>query len=141
LTRPKIEHIGIIVADLARSVERLRPVFGDDLSWKAMPEHGLRTASFRTANLTIELLQYEGEASFAKGVMGTQLGINHVSAQVDDINATTAELADQGFTVQSGFPTDGAHGKVAFFEPDAVTGLLFEICELQQDKTKPDAPD
>jgi len=128
MSRPRIDHIGIVVADLAASVDRLRPVFGDDVTFKDLPGPGLKTATFRTANLAVELLEYVGDAKFARGVMGSRLGINHVSAEVADVDESIAALKQQGFAVQDGFPTDGAHGRVAFFEPDDVTGLLFEIC-------------
>ena len=129
MTRPRIDHIGLMVADLDAAVERLRPVFGDDISYKDLPQYELRTAVFQTANLAIELLQYAGEAAFARGVMGSRLGLNHVSAQVADAEASIAALKARGFAVQDGFPADGVHGRVAFFEPDDVTGLLFEICQ------------
>ena len=118
-----------MVADLDAAVERLRPVFGDDVSYKDLPQYEIRTAIFHTANLAIELLQYTGAAAFARGVMGSRLGLNHVSAEVADAEASIAALKERGFAVQEGFPADGAHGRVAFFEPDDVTGLLFEICE------------
>lgn len=129
MNRPRIDHIGLMVADLDAAVDRLRPVFGDDVSYKDLPQYEIRTAIFHTANLAIELLEYTGEAAFARGVMGSRLGLNHVSAEVADAEASIAALKERGFAVQEGFPADGAHGRVAFFEPDDVTGLLFEICE------------
>ena len=129
MNRPRIDHIGLMVADLDVAVERLHPVFGDDVSYKDLPQYEIRTAVFHTANLAIELLQYTGEAAFARGVMGSRLGLNHVSAQVADAEASIAALKARGFAVQDGFPADGVHGRVAFFEPDDVTGLLFEICQ------------
>jgi len=129
MNRPRIDHIGLMVADLDAAVDRLRPVFGDDVSYKDLPQYEIRTAIFHTANLAIELLQYTGAAAFARGVMGSRLGLNHVSAEVADAEASIAALKERGFAVQEGFPAGGAHGRVAFFEPDDVTGLLFEICE------------
>ena len=129
MNRPRIDHIGLLVADLDAAVERLRPVFGDDLSYKDLPQYELRTAIFHTENLAIELLQYTGEAAFARGVMGGRLGLNHVSAEVADAEASIAALKARGFAVKDGFPADGVHGRVAFFDPDDVTGLLFEICQ------------
>lgn len=129
MNRPRIDHIGLMVADLDAAVERLRPVFGDEVSYKDLPQYELRTAIFHTANLAIELLQYTGEAAFARGVMGSRLGLNHVSAEVADAEASIAALKERGIAIKDGFPADGVHGRVAFFEPDDVTGLLFEICE------------
>ncbi len=134
MTKPTIDHIGIIVADLDQAVAQMRPLFGVPKMTKDMPDVGLRIAEFDTANVTIELLQYTGKNdAFARRVMGNRLGLNHISARVDDVNRSVAQLRAEGFRLMDGFPRQGAHGQVAYFEPDAVTGLLFEVC-------RPDAP-
>lgn len=126
----KIDHIGIIVADLEAAVRRLKPLFGDAVEIKELAEVGLRVAEFRAANVTVELLQYTGKNdAFARRVMGERLGLNHVSARVEDVDRALAELRAAGLQPMAGFPRQGAHGRVAFFEPDATTGLLFEICQ------------
>lgn len=137
MTMPYIDHIGIIVADLDQASAKLRPLFGDPVRIKELPEVGLRVAEFQAANVLIELLQYAGgDADFARGVMGEHTGLNHISLRVADVDRSIAELGAAGFAPMEGFPRQGAHGRVAFFEPDAVTGLLFEVC--QPDATKRD---
>lgn len=130
MSAPHIDHIGILVADLEAAVERLAPLFGGSPRTKELAEVGLRVAEFRCANVTVELLQYTGKNdAFARRVMGERLGLNHVSARVEDLEGAMRELKAQGLSPMEGFPRQGAHGRVAFFEPDAVTGLLFEICQ------------
>jgi methylmalonyl-CoA/ethylmalonyl-CoA epimerase len=125
-----IDHIGIIVADLDAAVGRLKPLFGNSIRVKELADVGLRVAEFQAANVTIELLQYTGkDDAFARQVMGDRLGLNHVSARVENVDKSLADLRAAGLQPQAGFPRQGAHGRVAFFEPDAVTGLLFEICQ------------
>jgi methylmalonyl-CoA/ethylmalonyl-CoA epimerase len=125
-----IDHIGILVADLDAAVGKLGPLFGVAPAIKELPEVGLRVAEFAAANVTVELLQYTGKNdAFARRVMGERLGLNHVSARVADVERSLAALRGQGLEPMEGFPRQGAHGRVAFFEPDAVTGLLFEICQ------------
>jgi len=124
----KIDHIGIIVKDLEAAVARLGVLFGA-AEIKNLPEVGLRVAEFRAANVTVELLQYTGNSDFARRVMGSRLGLNHLSIRVEDAERSIEELRRAGFVPMDGFPRQGAHGQVAFFEPDAVTGLLFEICK------------
>jgi methylmalonyl-CoA epimerase len=134
VTSPRIDHIGIIVADLDQASAKLRPLLGAPIRIKDLPEVGLRVAEFQAANVLIELLQYaEGDAGFAKRVMGERIGLNHISLRVADIDRSIAELGAAGFAPMAGFPRQGAHGRVVFFEPDALTGLLFELCQ-------PDAP-
>lgn len=129
--KPHIDHIGILVADLEQAAARLEVLFGE-FSRKELPDVGLRVAEFRAANVTIELLQYTGEAAFARKVMGERLGLNHISARVEDIEKSLDQLKSAGLQPMEGFPREGAHGRVAFFQPDDLTGLLFEICQPEQ---------
>jgi methylmalonyl-CoA/ethylmalonyl-CoA epimerase len=129
---PFIDHIGIIVADLDQAIKRLSPLFGTPARTRELTEVGLRIAEFDAANVVIELLQYtSGTRGFAQEVMGERLGLNHLSARVADVEQSITTLQQSGFTPMAGFPRQGAHGRVAFFEPDAVTGLLFEVCQLE----------
>ena len=124
----RIDHIGIIVADLELAVKKLSVLFGE-ATMKELPDVGLRAAEFHTENVTIELLQYTQGSEFARQVMGERLGLNHISARVEDVEQSISALKANGFKPMPGFPREGAHGRVAFFEPDAVTGLLFEVCK------------
>ena len=127
---PHIDHLGIVVADLDLAIAKFAPLFGAPARVKELADVGLRVAEFDCANIVVELLQYTGrDDAFAKGVMGERLGLNHLSARVDDVERSVAELKAAGFAPMAGFPRRGAHGRVAFFEPDAVTGLLFEVCQ------------
>ena len=130
MSKTRIDHIGIIVADLDAAIRQVEPLFGTPRMVKDLSEHGLRVAEFDTVNVTVELLQYTGENdAFARRVMGDRLGLNHISAGVPDLDQSVAALTGAGFRVMDGFPTQGAHGQVAFFEPDDTTGLLFEVCQ------------
>jgi methylmalonyl-CoA/ethylmalonyl-CoA epimerase len=124
----KIDHIGIIVQDLESAVARLGVLFGP-AEIKTLPEVGLRVAEFRAANVTVELLQYTENSEFARRVMGSRIGLNHLSIRVDDAERSIEELRQAGFVPQEGFPRQGAHGRVAFFQSDAASGLLFEVCQ------------
>ncbi len=131
MRKVRIDHMGIIVADLDASVAMFEKLLGEGpANTKEMPDVGLRVAVFEAENIAIELLEYTGKNSdFAQQVMGEQKGINHFSAEVADITAAITDLTDAGFKLQDGFPRQGVHGQVAFFEPDETTGLLFEICQ------------
>ncbi len=135
MTRPTIDHVGVIVADLDRAVARLAPLFGGPpRTRRELPEVGLRVAEFEAANLTVELLQYTGRNdALARRTMGDTPGLNHISTRVEDLPKATAALVEQGFALQEGFPRQGAHGEVAFFESDPATGLLLELCRPDEE--------
>jgi len=127
----RIDHLGIIVEDLEKAIERFRVLTGSEPAYtKDMPEVGLRIATFEAENISLELVEYAGsESEFAKEVMGSETGINHFSIGVDDLSNAIAEFTQAGFEMQDGFPREGAHGQVAFLQRDSDTGILFEICE------------
>ncbi|HEU4351613.1 MAG TPA: VOC family protein [Burkholderiales bacterium] len=124
----RVDHIGIIVSDLDAAVAKLGVLFGEARR-KDLPDVGLRVAEFRAENVTIELLEYTSNADFARRVMGERIGLNHLSLAVEDAERSIGALRDAGFTPMQGFPRQGVHGRVAFFEPDNASGLLFEICQ------------
>ena len=120
MSRPRIDHIGVVVADLDATVAQFRRLLGaPPAQVMDLPDAGLRIAEFETANVTIEFIQYTGEGdAFARAVMGEAPGLNHVSLAVDDVERPMA-----------GFPRRGAHGRVVFFEPESTSGVRIEICE------------
>jgi glyoxalase/bleomycin resistance protein/dioxygenase superfamily protein len=133
MTTPYLDHIDIIVIDLDQAIEKRRPLFGDPTRIKNLPEAGLRVAEFHAANVQIELLQNtDADAEFARRVMGEHIGLNHISARIPDVDRSIAELRElrrwRHFRGRTG------HGRGAIVEPDAVTGLRFEVCQ-------PDAPE
>jgi methylmalonyl-CoA/ethylmalonyl-CoA epimerase len=124
----RVDHIGIIVADLDAAVAKLGVLFGE-AKRKELPDVGLRIAEFHAQNVTIELLEYASNADFARRVMGERIGLNHLSLAVRDADRSIDELKRAGFRPMAGFPRQGAHGRVAFFEPESASGLLFEVCQ------------
>jgi methylmalonyl-CoA/ethylmalonyl-CoA epimerase len=128
VTAPRIDHIGIIVDDLDAAIERFSLLLGVASERRDLPEVELRIAEFRAENLSIELIAYDGSAELARRVMGSDPGINHITMSVDNVDTALKRLGAAGFRAQPGFPRRGAHGTVVFFERDAATGLLFELC-------------
>lgn len=131
MSAPTIDHIGIIVEDLDRSITMFERLFHLKASKiQDMPNVGLRIAQLNAANINIELLQYLGkEESLAKKTMGANQGINHLSIEVEDIMASLKDLGGKDLKVMEGFPRQGSHGLVAFFEPETTEGILLEVCE------------
>ena len=127
---PHIHHIGIIVEDLGPSIALFERMF-DLKPSKTMdiPDAGLKIAQLKAENIDIELIEYSGEGAQGKRVMGTDIGFNHLSVGVENIEAAVREAEKKGFRIQEGFPREGSSGKVAFFEPESTNGILLEICE------------
>ncbi len=131
MSAPRIDHIGIVVDDLEAaiaSVARMLP--GAPLTRRSIPDAGLEVAEFAAANVIVELLHYsDGGAGFARTVMGSAPGVNHLSLGVENLDATLEHLRADGIEPSAGFPRRGAHGRIAFLPREPHTGLLFELCE------------
>ena len=129
---PVVDHIGIVVEDLDKTLLLFKKMFGLKPGMKKeMPDVGLRIAQLNAANIEIELLEYTGvDMSFAKKVMGSGIGLNHFSVRVNDMSDTLNSFEKEGIKVKGGFPRQGAHGKVAFFEPETTAGILMEVCQV-----------
>ena len=128
---PRIDHIGILVEDLeaaAESMARLLP--GAPRRRRSLPESGLEVVEFAAANVIIELLAYTDRGDgFGRAVMGSRMGVNHLSLAVADLDAALAALRAGGVEPTAGFPRQGAHGRIAFLPREPHTGLLFELCQ------------
>jgi len=130
MSEPVVNHIGIVVADLEAGIAMFERLFGaGPASRQEMPDVGLKIAVFEAANVAIELLQYSGtNDAFAKRTMGEAPGVNHIAFGVEKLADTIAELEAAGAETMAGFPRQGAHGRVAFFEPASTGGVRFEVC-------------
>ena len=128
-----IDHIGIIVEDIEAAVGRLSSLFDFEIGdIQEMPEVGLKVAHLKADNVEIELLQYtEGKSGFAKEVMGPRSGINHLSLKVDNLAEALERMEKTGAKLKDGFPRQGSHGRIAFFEAETTAGILFELCERE----------
>ncbi len=128
----KLNHVAIVVPDLAKASEIYRDALGANVSQPIdLPEHGVTTVFINLPNTKIELLHPFGENSpiaafLAKNPSG---GMHHVCYEVDDILAARDHLVKTGARVLGdGNPKIGAHNKpVLFLHPKDFCGTLVEI--------------
>jgi methylmalonyl-CoA/ethylmalonyl-CoA epimerase len=127
----KIEHIGIAVKSLARSI----PLFEQLLNTNCYKEEfveseAVRTAFFTVGDHKIELL----EATSENGVISRFIskkgeGVHHIAFAVKDIAAEMNRLKTAGFTLLHETPVPGADNKmVCFLHPKSTNGVLVELC-------------
>ena len=128
----KLNHVAIVVPDLAAAGDLYRDTFGARVSAALdLPEHGVTTVFVELANTKIELLHPLGANSpiqkfLQKNPSG---GIHHLCYEVDDIEQVAQRLTDEGMRILGdGKPKIGAHGKaVIFLHPGDAMGTLIEL--------------
>jgi methylmalonyl-CoA/ethylmalonyl-CoA epimerase len=130
-----LNHVAIVVPDLAAAAEMYRSKFGADVSEpKDLPDQGVTTVFVNLPNTKIELLHPFGDDSTIEKFLGNNPkgGIHHVCYEVADITAAIASLQADGMTVLGdGKPSIGAHGlPVVFLHPKDAFGTLIELEEV-----------
>lgn len=128
---PYVDHIGILVPDIDKAIAMFQRLFDVPIDWsKDRPDLGVRIAMLKTANVTLELLQHTSdEDNLVRRTIGGAMGLNHVCFRVADIDEAMARLARNAVDTMDGFPTVGAHGDVAFFDPAQTERCLIEVCQ------------
>jgi methylmalonyl-CoA/ethylmalonyl-CoA epimerase len=134
----KIEHIGIAVKNLQESNRLFSKLLGTEpYKTEEVISEKVVTSFFYTGENKIELLEaVNGEGPIAKFLESRGEGIHHIAFDVKDIRAEMKRLQEEGFTLLSPEPKNGADNKlVCFLHPKGTNSVLIELC---QEKTSTD---
>ncbi len=128
----KIDHVGIAVRSIDRSLELYRGVLGVEPSRRAVVAHeGVEIAMLPAGGPRIELLQPAGEGSpIARFLDKRGEGIHHIAVQVEDLDAAAAALRRSGRRLVSDEIRVGAEDyRYVFVHPKDAGGVLLELIE------------
>lgn len=127
----KVEHIGIAVKDLARSIPLYEALLGVPCYKKEeVAGENVNTAFFRQGETKIELLEgATPDSVITRYIEKNGEGMHHIAFEVADIHAEMQRLSDAGFTLLNPNPKPGADNKlVCFLHPRTTGGVLIELC-------------
>lgn len=127
----KVEHIGIAVKDLTRSIPLFERLLGSPCyKTEQVGSEKVDTAFFKSGETKIELLQGLGPDSvITRYVDKHGEGMHHIAFEVADIHAEMQRLQNAGFTLLNPVPKNGADNKlVCFLHPKDTNGVLIELC-------------
>lgn len=129
-----LNHVSIVVPDLAAAAARLREVYGLVVGEaKVNDEQGVRLAYVELPNARIELMEpLRAESPVAKFLArNPKGGIHHFCLSVDSVDATARDLGAAGARVLGdGRPQKNVHGeRIAFVHPGDFLGALVELEE------------
>jgi methylmalonyl-CoA/ethylmalonyl-CoA epimerase len=127
----KVHHVGIVVRDIEQAMGFWRDVLGLELhTLRTMDDQGVRAALLAIGDSEIELLEpVVTDNGVARYLERKGEGLHHICFEVDDIEASLAELAAQGVELIDRTPRQGAEGRVAFIHPRAAHGVLIELVQ------------
>ena len=126
-----LDHVVIAVKDLDAAVGRYETIFGAAVSERREAEAaGMKMAFFRFPDSYIELVSNLGaEGPIAKRLEERGEGVHLVAMQVDDLEATLADLRGKNIRLV-GDPGPGAPVKgQVFIHPSMTGGVLTQLVQ------------
>jgi methylmalonyl-CoA epimerase len=130
----KIEHIGVVVKDLNRSLQRYTSLL--DLKVEKIEEVKVENIVNRVAFLPIGETRIElVETTADKGLAAEFLkergeGIHHIALEVEDLESVFSNLKSNGVEFLWDRIIQGSRGsKVAFFKAEEFNGVYIELVQ------------
>ena len=128
-----INHIAVIVPDLDGALNFWEGALGLKLArTESVPEEGVDVAFLPIGGSNVELLKPTvADTGVARFLEKRGAGIHHMCFEVDDIEATLAQLREHNIQLINEQPVAGHGGrKYAFVHPKSTGGVLVELYEL-----------
>ena len=127
----QVGHVGLLVESLDETAKLYQELFGATLDEvKTVAEQGVRVGMLGFASgAKLELLEPLPDSRMAAALEKRGEGVQHVSFDVDDIEAEIASLVEKGVELIDKKPRRGVEGMVAFIHPKSVKGVLVELCQ------------
>lgn len=127
-----INHIGIAVKDLDKSLEIFKSIFNFENYHKEIVEQQkVSVVSFNVGDVLIELTSPTDDTSpIAKFIEKKGEGIHHIAFESNDINSELSRLKSNGINLINETAQEGAHNMlISFLHPKSTNGVLMEICQ------------
>ena len=128
----KIDHIGIATADVQKTINSMKEVFGIDPGFEeVVEEQKVKAVGFNVGESKLEFLEpTDPESPIAKFMEKKGEGMHHIAFKVDDIRAAINKMKEAGLRMIDEEPRIGAEGKlIAFVHPKSINGLLIELSQ------------
>jgi methylmalonyl-CoA epimerase len=127
----RIDHVAIVVNNIEVALGVYRDALGLPLSQVlTIPEQDVKIAFLPAGDSEIELLEpINPDSGIAKYLAKRGEGMHHICLEVDDLQATLAELEARGTELIDRVPRRGANGQIAFVHPKGSHGVLIELLE------------
>jgi methylmalonyl-CoA/ethylmalonyl-CoA epimerase len=128
----KVEHIALAVADLDAAIAHYSQTWGLEVEHRERVEdQGVDEAMLPIGDTYLQLLgPTSPDSTVGKFIEKRGEGLHHLAYEVEDLEATLAELKSKGVPLIDEAPRLGGRGHmVAFVHPKGNHGLLVELIQ------------
>lgn len=134
----RVNHIGIAVTDLEKSLKTWESVFQfQAYGIEEVTERGVKVAYLDIpGGSALELIEPLEEGTPVDRFLKQRgEGIHHICLEVEDIDEAIRELKNKGIEFVSEKPAKGAGGsRIVFLRPRNINGVLIELKETGSSK-------
>jgi methylmalonyl-CoA/ethylmalonyl-CoA epimerase len=124
----RIDHIGVVVEDLARASEFLESVGMQLERAQEVPERNVKIAFYHCGDGRIELIEPTSDESRARRLgADNKARIEHIGVEVDDIGQAMAAVRGLGVTLTTDRPVPVGPTLNAWTEPETSRGIQFQL--------------
>ena len=123
----KIDHVGIIVRDLDKTVRLYKDLLKQPMIFEE--NKGWRSAILYTESGKLELMQpTEEDSSVGKALAKRGEGIHHLAIEVEDVQTYLDRAEELGLTLIDRHPRKGSEERlIGFIHPRGLNGVLLEF--------------
>lgn len=128
----KINHLGIATKGIDEALKFWEDALGlENVHTEVVDDQKVRVAMLPIGESRVELLEPTSDDSpISKFLEKRGGGIHHIAIDVDDIEASLAQLKAKGMRLIDETPRIGAEGcLVAFVHPASTNGVLLELVQ------------
>ena len=128
----KINHLGIATKSIDEALKFWGDALGlENVHTEIVEDQKVKVTMLPVGESRVELLEPTSEDSpISKFLEKRGGGIHHIAVEVDDIEASLAQLKSRGMRLIDETPRIGAEGcLVAFVHPAASGGVLLELVQ------------
>ena len=129
----KVEHIGVAVASIEKSIHVFRDLLGIPLE-RVYESDVIKTkiAFLPLEGCTIELIEpMDPESPAAKFIQKRGEGIHHICLGVENVEAALRDFEAKGIELLNKTPRKTEDGRtIAFLSPKSTNGVLIELEEI-----------
>lgn len=127
----RVDHIGVVVADLQEAGQWLGEAFGLPLQRTLeFPDRGIRAAFYRCGDVDIEVIEItDPEARRQRLGEGHRARIEHIAVEVGDLQTTLARLAALGVRTNDPEPRRIGDSLHTWTVADSTGGVSYQLIE------------
>ncbi len=131
----RIDHVGIVVDDLASARRFVRDVLGFSFDREISIPGRLEAAFFRCGDAGVELIEVTDPGLRQERLGSAAARLEHVAVEVDDLSEAVDSLHRSGVEMTSATPTVTGPTRSYFTRPETTDGVIYQVF----DRTGPES--